>query len=121
MTACTTITASRANIYPPVLSRKTATETEEIQNDIRKDVDCDGTGVTITSSTWAIHPDDDDATLTLGTASFLGLVTTQPYSGGTAGKTYRVITSVQTSNGLAPEFTCQVVIAETVKIAFGAL
>ena len=48
-----------------------------------------------------------------------GLITSQPYSGGTAGKTYRVVNSISTSNGLSLEYTTQVVIAETVKIAFG--
>ena len=117
---CATITASRASLYPPLLARKTEAETEILENDISDDVDCDGTGsVTISTSTFAIHPDDDDGSLTLGTASFTGLVTSQPYSGGTAGKTYRIENSVTTSNGLLLVFTCQVNIADTIKIAFG--
>ena len=122
MTQCAEIKASRASQYPPLLPRKTVTETDRIENDISQDVDCQGAGVTIVTSVWAIHPDDDDATLVLetGSAFVAGLVTFCPYSGGTAGKSYRVTNTVTLSDGtLGPlEFTVQVVIAETVKIAF---
>ena len=120
MTTCTQITASRASQYPPLMPRKGASETDRIENDITLDVDCEGAGVTITLSQWAIHPDDDDTTLTLGVPFFSGLITYCPYSGGTAGSAYRVVNTVTTSDGLVLEFTVQVVIAETVRIAFGA-
>lgn len=116
---CTTITASRACTYPPMAPRKTQAETEILENDISDDVDCEGLGVSIITSVFTIHPDDDDTTLTLGTASFIGLVTSVPYSGGTPNKTYRIENAVTTSNGLSLVFTVQVSIAETVKIAFG--
>lgn len=120
MSDCATITASRGSQYPPLLPRKAAAETERIENDVTDDIDCAGAGVTITQSTWAIHADDDDATLTLGTAFIQGHVTAQPYSGGTAGRTYRVVNTVTTSDGLVLEYTVQVQIAETVQILFGA-
>lgn len=120
MTECATITASRASLYPAVLPRKAPGETERIENDISADIDCDGSGtVTITSSTWTIDPADDDSMLTLGVAFEQGLITLQPYSGGTPGKSYRVHNRVITSDGLDLTFTVQVVIAETVMVAFG--
>lgn len=115
MDACTTIAASRESVYPPVASRKAPGETDWVENDISSDVDCDGQGVTILSSVWIIHADDDDATLTLGAATWLALVTRQPYSGGTDGASYRLINTVTTNDGRTFEFTVQVSIAETVK------
>lgn len=115
MDACTVVEASRASLYPPLVARKTPTETDWIENDISQDVDCAGAGVTISTSVWAIDATDDDGALTLGTASFTGLITRQPYSGGTAGISYRIINTVTTSDGRTLEFTAQVTIADTVK------
>lgn len=116
---CTTITASRANQYPPLMPRKAESETDRVENDVSNDIDCENAGVAITSSTWEIEPADDDGTLTLGVSFFIGQITYQPYSAGTAGKGYRLNNRVQTSSGLDLVFTVQVFIAETVMIAIG--
>lgn len=116
---CATITASRASQYPPMLPRKTVDETDRIENDVSGDIDCEAAGITITLSAWSIEPDDDDGALTLGAAFIQGQVTYQPYSGGTAGVSYRIHNDITTSDGLVLRFTVQVVIADTVKIAFG--
>ena len=118
MDACTSITASRGSIYPPVVARKTPTETDYVENDIAADVDCEEAGITLISSLWAIHPDDDDATLTLGPAVITGLITRQVYSAGTAGKSYRLVNTVETSDGRTLEYTTQVAIAETLQVIY---
>lgn len=119
MTQCTEMTASRANVYAPQMPRKQEAETDRIEGDISLDVDCAGAGVTITESVWAIDAADDDGSLTLGTAFISGLVVFQPFSGGTAGKSYLVENTVTMSDGLVLVYPYQVVIAETVKIQFG--
>lgn len=116
---CPTITASRASLYPPMMPRKTEAEVDRLEHDVSDDIDCLGAGIIITLSEWSIDAADDDGTLTLGIADIQGLVTRQIYSGGTAGKTYRLHNRVQTSDGLDLTFTSQVVIAETVLIAVG--
>lgn len=118
MNACPEITASRASQYPVQLPRHDPTETDRIESDVSADVDCAGAGITITQSVWTIHPDDDDGALTLGAAFISGLITYQPYSGGTPGATYTIYNDVTTSDGLVLRFTFLVTVMETVRIAF---
>ena len=120
MTECHTITASRASIYPALAPRKTVTETDRLEFDVSNDFDCSNAGVMLTATSWAIHPDDDDATLILGVPFNVGMVAYQPYSGGTVGQSYRITLTASTDDGQGPlEFTAQVSIVETMKVAYG--
>jgi len=84
--------------YPSETGRKVPSSTRRVW--LYWDaVDCDGAGVSLVNSTWAIHPDDDDTTLTLTSPSFAGFAATVLVSGGTDGSSYRLINTVTTTDG----------------------
>ena len=116
MTQCSTLVADLDSLYPVNIGRKTPTEARRPTVDWAV-VDCAGTGVTIQTSTWTIHPDDDDATLTLSQQATTGLETSVLASGGTDGNTYRLVNQVITSDGRTVELTVVVPVFVTKAIA----
>ena len=95
---CRIVQADSGSLYPAGLDRMSPGEAVRIEHDLTQDVDCSGVGVTITQSTWAVHPDDDDTTLTLSSDSIAGLVTNVLATGGTEGAMYRLVNTIDTSD-----------------------
>ena len=115
--ACTVYEWSRANREPATLPRKTPTEVERYANDIEADADCSLVGITIATSLWAIHPDDDDGTLTLSGDAVQGLITSVLVTGGTDGALYRLVNTVTLSDSRVLIFTTSLPVCETTSLA----
>ena len=86
------------SLYPAETGRKTPGGTRRVWLGW-DNLDCAGDGVSILTSTWTLHPDDDDGTLTISSPSFTGFVTTAIVSGGTDGSSYRLVNEVTSSDG----------------------
>ena len=110
---CRTITVDPDVARASVIGRKTPAEIPRIELDWSKRVDCAGTGVTITNSVWSIHPDDDDASLTLDQQAISALVTSVRVTGGTDGVRYRLVNTVTTSDQLTLAVTVTLPVRET--------
>jgi len=104
---------SADRVKPTSWGRKTPGGTERLYMNVADDVDFDRVGVSISSSTWAIHADDDDAALTLSSPAIDGYVTSTLAAGGTDGVNYRIINTITTDDGQIRERTGVLVVAET--------
>lgn len=113
MNSCAVVNHSAASQRPAPLDRKAPGETIPVEHDLSDDVDCADSGVTITVSSWAIHADDDDATLTLASDTVTGLETRVMVSGGTDGSFYRLVNTVTTSDGRTIQRTSDLPVCET--------
>ena len=110
---CRTVQADAGSLYPAALDRKAPGETYRIEHDLTRDADCAGVGVTLTVSAWAVHPDDDDGSLTLSAETIAGLVTSVAVAGGTDGANYRLVNTVNVSDGQILERTSSLPVLET--------
>ena len=104
MTECQTITVDLDSVYPAEWGRKTPTETRRPTLDWSR-ADCAGAGVTISTSTWTVHPDDADGNFTLTAFSVQGLETSCAASAGVDGMSYRMVNQVTFSDGRVLEAT----------------
>ena len=114
--SCGVVLGASGSVYPPGLDRVAPGETQLLEHDLSVDVDCRGAGITITTSTWVIHPDDAMGAPTLGAETTTGLITGLFYTAVDEG-TYRLVNTVDLSDGRRIERTSQVVVAATRKVA----
>lgn len=116
--ACRVVVGDHASIYPPILDRMSTAEAMYVDHDLSVDADCQGIGITITVSTWAIHADDVDGNEpTLTSELVSGLITSVLVAPQPAGVgTWRLVNTVTLSDGQKLERTSQLVVAETAKV-----
>ena len=98
MDQCETLQGDLSSLYPVTLGRKAPTWRIPVTNDGTNVLDCSGAGVTINTSTWAVHPDDDDGSITISGETIIGLTTRAWVSGGMDGCVYRVLNTVVASD-----------------------
>ena len=110
---CRIVKGDAAELYPAVIDRMAPQENIRIEFDLTADIDCSLVGVTITDSTWAIHPDDDDGAMSLDQQAISGLVTSTRASKGTDGAYYRLINTNTLSDGQTIERTGAIPVVAT--------
>ena len=74
---------------------------------------CNGAGVTLQSSTWGVHADDDDGALTLSQDDLTDDVASVLITGGTAAQAYRLENTITTSDGQTLVATVRIPVSAT--------
>lgn len=121
MTAvCPTVPLDLGSPYATLLDPKSPTEITRRGVDWIDWLACNNPGATISNSTWAIHPDDDDTTLTLSQDTLDVDVASVLVSGGTVGSSYRLINTVTLSDGQSVKATVQIPVRDVFKQALAA-
>ena len=111
--ACRTVVGDVGAVSPPSLDRKAPGWTIPLRNNVTSLLDCDGAGVTITQSTWTVHTDDDDGSVTFSGQTISGLTTRTLVVGGVDGAVYRIQNSITASDGAVFVLTVSVPVLET--------
>ena len=120
MTTCPTVPLDLSSPYSTLLDPKSPTEITRRGIDWTEWLACNNPGATITAAPWTIHPDDDDATLTLSQETLSGAVATVLITGGTVNKSYRLINTVAVSDGQSILATVQIHVRDVYKQALAA-
>ena len=111
--SCEWITLDPASLYPFKADRKPPSENLTFVLDWAVRLDCEGAGNTLVASTWSVHPDDDDGTLTITNDTYAGMQSEAHIGGGTDGKNYRVINQVTDAGGQVSPVTISIPVLET--------
>lgn len=120
MTTCQTIDVDLSYPYAYLWGAKAVADEPRLANDWNPWLACHTQGATIANSLWAIHPDDDDATLTLTQQSETGGVASVIVQGGTVDKSYRLVNTVTLSDGQVLTATGQIPVRDVFKQALAA-
>lgn len=100
MAECAVIEADPSSLYPPMYDRFRPGEANRVAADMEATVDCAGQGVVINSSTWAVHPDDDDAEIALSSPTVVGYISSVlvTFTSTAVAKSYRLICTTMTGD-----------------------
>ena len=130
MTDCRILDVDLASPYSHALDAKSPTETLRYGHAWDRWAACRADGVNNLASTWTIHPDDDDGTVTITQQTVIGdeIIGGVTYSltasffmaGGTAGKSYRIINTTDWDDGSQVTFTAQIPVRDVFKQALAA-
>ncbi len=111
--SCEWLIADPDSLYPVEGSRKPPGDVHGYYFDWTKRLDCDSVGIVISNSTWDVHPDDDDGSVTVTTPTISGLIVGANIGGGMDGKYYRIINEVTGSSGQIHSVTLSIPVLET--------
>ena len=117
---CPTVTLDLGNPYATLLDPKSPAEITRRGVDWGEWLACNNPGATISNSSWAIHADDDDSTLTLSQQTLTGNVATVLVTGGTVNAAYRLVNTITTSDGQSVPATVQIPVRDVFKQALAA-
>ena len=120
MTACPTVTLDLASPYATLLDAKSPAETPRRGADWSLWLSCNNAGATILTAVWAVHPDDDDGTLTLSQEALASDISSVVVTGGTAGQSYRLTCTIGTDDGQSITATVQIPVRDVFKQALAA-
>lgn len=120
MTACPVVTLDLGSPYATLLDPKSPADITRRGVDWADWLACNNPGATISVSAWAIHPDDDDATLTLSQDTIAADLASVLVSGGTVGQSYRLVNTVTVSDGQSIPATVQIPVRDVYKQALAA-
>ena len=117
---CPTVPLDLANPYSTLLDPKSPTEITRRGVDWAAWLACNNAGATITVSAWAVHPDDDDGTLTLSQETLVNGLATVLITGGTVNVSYRLVNTITVSDGQSIPATIQIPVRDVYKQALAA-
>ena len=120
MNACPVVPLDLASPYATLLDGKSPAEITRRGVDWGDWLACNNPGVTITGASWTIHADDDDATLTLSQQEFASNVASVLISGGTVGKSYRLVCTASLDDGQSIPATIQIPVRDVFAQALAA-
>lgn len=117
--ACPVVPLDLGNPYATLLDAKSPTEQTRRGIDWTDWLACNNPGATIADASWTIHPDDDDASLTLSQESGTE-VSSVLVAGGTVGSSYRLVCTATLSDGQVIPATVQIPVRDVYKQALAA-
>lgn len=120
MSDCPTVPLDLASPYATLLDPKSPTEITRRGIDWSDWLACNNPGAVINAAVWSIHPDDDDSTLTLSQDVLAANVASVLVTGGTVGKSYRLVCTVTVSDGQSIPATVQIPVRDVYKQALAA-
>ena len=99
MSECRVLEWSSASLEPAPLDRKEPGSIDWFEGDVAKDIDCDGSGVTVVTAVPTIRAEDDDGLLSFGVVTTTGNVVRVPYTHtGSEDTMYAIRVRVTTSD-----------------------
>lgn len=117
---CPVVPLDLSSPYATLLDPKSPTEITRRAVDWSIWLACNNPGATIIAATWAVHPDDDDATLTLSQEALSNGVSSVLVTGGTVGASYRLVNTVTVSDNQSIPATVQIPVRDVYKQALAA-
>lgn len=117
---CPIVPLDLASPYATLIDPKSPTEQSRRGVDWSDWLACNNPGVTLSNAAWAVHPDDDDATLTLSIPQLAAGVSSTQVSGGTIGQSYRLVCTASLSDGQSIPATVQIPVRDPWKQALAA-
>ena len=120
MSTCPEVPLDLGSPYATLLDAKSPTEITRRGITWADWLACNNPGATISGSVWAVHADDDDATLTLSQDTLLADVASVLVTGGTIGSSYRLVNTITVSDGQSIPATVQIPVRDVYKQALAA-